>query len=62
MSGENILKNSHLAIAKRTLYIINPIYEYKFGLKPRKQFAFVGYLPGFRDFVSMCAYYLVRAD
>lgn len=57
---ENIVKNSSFSIAKRTLYLINPIYEYKFGLKPRKQLTFVGYLPGLRDFVSMCGYYLIK--
>lgn len=59
---ENILKNSQFRTAKRTLYIINPIYEYKFGLKPRKQLGIIAAIPGLRDFVSMCGYYLVLAD
>lgn len=57
---EKILHNSGFSIAKCTFYLINPIYEYKFGLKPRKQLGFVYYLPGLRDFVSMCSYYLVK--
>jgi hypothetical protein len=46
----------------RNLYLVNPIYQQKFGLKPRKQFRLVAAIPGFRDFVTTCAYYLIRSE
>lgn len=46
----------------RKFYLFNPIYQYKFGLKPRKQNALVASLPWFRDFFTMGVYFLVEAD
>jgi SAM-dependent methyltransferase len=41
-------------------YIFNPIYEYKFGLKPKVQFDFVRNLPFLRDYFTTCVYYLIK--
>lgn len=59
---ERIVAASGLQIAKHTLFLINPIYRFKFNWAwaPVKQFFLFYYLPGLRDLVSMCAYYVVR--
>ena len=59
---ERILKASHLNIVARRLYLFNPIYEFKFGLKPREQGAWVDRVPFIRDFVTTAGWYLVKAE
>jgi len=52
-----VAKNGYKQL-KRTLYLINPNYEIKFGLKPRvlsEAFA----IPYFRNFITTCGYYLI---
>lgn len=56
---ERHVKNAGLKIFARTYYLINPIYRYKFGLKPRKQNALVAALPYVRNYVTTCMYYVV---
>lgn len=56
---EKIIKSSGLEIAKSTYYFINPNYEIKFGLKPRKIFRFIACIPIVRNFFITCGYYLV---
>jgi 2-polyprenyl-3-methyl-5-hydroxy-6-metoxy-1,4-benzoquinol methylase len=58
---ERLVKKSGMRIMKKQLYLINPIYKYKFGLEPRKQWAPFTWIPYFRDFVSTCAYYTIGA-
>lgn len=53
-------KNNYLLLSK-TLFLINPNYEVKFGLKPRRLPTFLGKIPYFRNFVSTCGYYLISA-
>ncbi|HNS17818.1 MAG TPA: methyltransferase domain-containing protein [Bacteroidales bacterium] len=59
---ERILKKKHYSIEKRQHYLINPNYEIKFKLKPRKQNRFIAALPFVRDFLTTSGYYLVSAD
>lgn len=56
---ERILKKSGLKVLNKQYYLINPIYKYKFGLAPRKQWAPLTWIPYFRDFVTTCVYYTV---
>ena len=56
---ERIMKASGLKILNKQPYLINPIYKYKFGLQPRKQWAPINWIPYFRDFVTTCMYYTV---
>lgn len=56
---ERIIKRSGLKVLHKQHYLINPIYKYKFGLNPRKQFAPLSWIPYFRDFVTTCVYYTV---
>jgi SAM-dependent methyltransferase len=50
--GYNIINKKH--------YLINPIYQYKFGLKARTQFSIISKIPWFRNFVTTCVYYLIQ--
>lgn len=53
-----VAKNNYEKLV-RVLYFINPNYEIKFGLKPRKLFTVFANIPYFRNFFSTCAYYLI---
>jgi SAM-dependent methyltransferase len=56
---EKIIKDSQLRVLAKQHYLINPIYKFKFGLKPRKQFSLLSAIPFFRNFVTTCVYYSV---
>jgi len=56
---ERVIRKSGLKVLNRQHYLINPIYKYKFGMKPRKQWKPITYLPYLRDFVTTCVYYTV---
>ena len=43
-------------------FLINPIYEKKFGLKPRKQLGLIRHIPILRNFVTTAVYYLVDKE
>ena len=51
-SGYDIENNKH--------YLINPIYQYKFGWKPREQNRVIRSLPHVRNYFTTCVYYLIR--
>ncbi|MFT7592480.1 MAG: SAM-dependent methyltransferase [bacterium] len=57
---ERIAKSAGFKIDQSTFYLFNPIYKFKFGLKPRKQLGVINYIPFLRNFVTTCAYYTVR--
>lgn len=59
---EKIARQTGYRIAAATHYLINPIYEYKFGWKPRKQFGIIRHLPWVRNFVTTCVYYLITPE
>jgi len=59
---EKLLAKNNFRIAKKQLFLISPIYTYKFGMKPVKQLPVVSSIPFFRDFVTTAAYYLVEKD
>lgn len=56
---EKIIKHNNFKIDKRTLFFINPNYETKFGMKPRKQCKLIGSIPWFRNFFTTAAYYII---
>ncbi len=58
---ERIVKSTGYHITKKQFYLINPIYQYKFGLKPRKQLGLISAIPYVRDFFTTCVYYLIKA-
>jgi len=52
-----------LRIADRTLWLINPHYETKFGLRPRPLPLWMARIPYFRNFfTTSCFYILMKAD
>lgn len=56
---EKIIGESGLKVRNKTHFLINPIYKYKFGLQPRKQWSPVTHIPFLRNFVTTCVYYTV---
>lgn len=56
---ERIIRKSNLQVLKQEHFLINPIYRYKFGLKPRKQTKLITAIPYLRDFLTTCVYYTV---
>jgi len=56
---EKILQKENFTVHNRQFFLINPIYEYKFNLKPRKQQSLLANIPYFRNYYSTCAYYLI---
>ncbi len=56
---ERIVKKSGLKVLHKQHYLFNPIYRYKFGVKPRKQFGLISAIPFFRNFLTTCVYYTV---
>lgn len=56
---ERIMKRSEMRIISRQLWLFNPIYKFKFKLKPRKQARFIAAIGWIRNFYSTAAYYLV---
>jgi len=56
---EKILTDNNYKIEKKTFYFINPNYEVKFGLKPRKQLGLISSIPGLRNFITTSCYYIV---
>jgi len=59
---EHILKRENYSTLKRQLYLINPIYKYKFGVSARKQARLISAIPVLRNFLSTCAYYLIEKE
>jgi SAM-dependent methyltransferase len=57
---ERIVKQSNLVIDQVQHYLINPIYKYKFGLKPRKQWKLITAIPFFRNFATTTVYYNIK--
>lgn len=56
---ERIVRKSGYRIAREQHYLINPIYRYKFRLKPRKQIGLIRALPFLRNFLTTCVYYTI---
>jgi SAM-dependent methyltransferase len=59
---QRILQKNNYAVVHKRFYLINPIYRYKFGWKPRVQSGVIAGIPFFRNFVTTCVYYLVKNE
>lgn len=57
---EKIVKKTGYQIIGKTHYLINPIYEWKFGWKPKVQNAIISKIPYARNFLTTCVYYLIK--
>jgi SAM-dependent methyltransferase len=56
---EKIVSQTGYDIVKKQHYLINPIYEYKFRIKPRVQFSLMKKLKYIRNYFTTCVYYLI---
>lgn len=59
---ETILKANNFEVLEKTLFFINPNYEIKFKLKPRRQNRLIATVPWFRNFFTTCAYYILMPN
>ena len=59
---QKILVENNYKIEKKEFYFINPNYEIKFGLKPKKQINIISSIPGLRNFVTTSCYYVVSLN
>ncbi|HIE59313.1 MAG TPA: class I SAM-dependent methyltransferase [Hydrogenothermaceae bacterium] len=57
---EKIIKNSKYNIVKKKFYLFNPIYKWKFDIKPREQFSFISSIPYIRNFFTFGVYYIIE--
>ena len=57
---EKLARNEGIVIKDRTLYFINPHYETKFGLRPRKLYGFISCLPRIRNFFTTSCFYILE--
>jgi len=58
---ESIIKKEGFSVLKKSLWFINPNFEIKFGLRPRKLPALAGSIPFLRNFVATTGYYIISA-
>lgn len=56
---ESIVKKKNYKIIRKLHYLINPIYEWKFNWKPKVQFSTISKIPGLRNYLTTCVYYLI---
>ena len=56
---EKIVNNTGFKILNKKHYLLNPIYLYKFGWRPKEQFALLAGIPWVRNFFTTCVYYLI---
>ena len=57
---ENVLKRTGYTIENRIAWFINPHYEVKFGLKPRKLYMVIDKLPYIRNFFTTSSFYVLK--
>ncbi len=57
---ERICKDQGYAVLHHRHYLLNPIYEWKFGWKPRKQNVLIRSVPYIRNFFTTCVYYIIQ--
>jgi SAM-dependent methyltransferase len=56
---ESILQKTGYQILKQKHWMINPVYEYKFGWKPRVQIGLIKAIPFVRNFFTTAVYYII---
>ena len=59
---EGLMRSNGLRIQNRCLWFINPHYEQKFGLKPRKLFSWLSRIGYLRNFFSTSCYFIADLD
>lgn len=59
---ERICKKEGYKLAYNRHYFLNPIYEWKFGWKPKRQSIIIKAIPFVRDFFTTCVYYIITPN
>ncbi|MCX6319549.1 MAG: class I SAM-dependent methyltransferase [Bacteroidetes bacterium] len=57
---ERICKETGYSFLHVRHYLLNPIYEWKFGWKPRRQVWLIRVIPFIRNFFTTCVYYVIQ--
>lgn len=57
---EKTCKDVGYSLVGKEHFLISPIYEYKFGLKPQRQFRIIEQIPFLRDFLTTGVYYIIK--
>lgn len=57
---ESICQQLNYVVCRKKFYLINPIYEYKFGIRERELPSWLAAIPYLRDFITTAAYYLIE--
>ena len=57
---ERLVSKAGYTTERKTHYLLNPIYRFKFGWKPIEQFSWLARLPFIRNFFTTCVYYMIR--
>ena len=58
---ERLCAETGMLVAKRTLLFVNPHYEQKFGLYPRRLWKWVAALACARNYITTSAFYLLKS-
>lgn len=58
---EKIVQQQNYKIVQKNFFLINPIYEWKFGWKVRHQFLLFNKIKFIRNFFTTAAYYLITS-
>lgn len=59
---EKICKNTNYSIENKQFYLVNPIYTYKFGWKPRLQPRFISNIPIINDVLCTTVFYTLKTN
>lgn len=59
---EKICRQEGYQLVHNRHYLINPIYEWKFGWKPRTQGVLIKVIPFIRNFFTTCVYYIIKPN
>jgi hypothetical protein len=59
---ERICSEQGYGIINKLHYLINPIYQWKFGWKPQVQWKLISKIPYLRNFLTTCVYYLISSS
>lgn len=57
---KKIVNRTGYEILNQQLYFINPNYQTKFGLKPRKLYKWLSHVPYIRDYFSTSCFFLIK--
>ncbi len=57
---EKLISQTSFEIIERCLYLVNPHYEVKFGLKPRILSKVISNIPHIRNFLSTSCFYVLK--